>query len=403
MNMKTLLVSATAGLLLAGPGYAQHDALQRQQSADAARDAREVEWRVVRVQASQEQEQAQQALEKAEAARSMERDKLMQKEEIRVQMLEAEEKLAEAARRIAELSQKNLPHIQSNIRAVFAGSDRPRLGVTIAGDGGIGPVEGVEIDAVTPGSAADEAGLRSGDVLTLVNDESLSAESSEAATQKLLDFMAGVEAGDKLKIEYLRNGKVGSVEVEPQVMELRTFDFRGPGGEMEFFGDGDIDVHVAPGMVEKFRFDFDFPWVGKAWGDMEMVELNDGLGRYFGTSDGLLIISVAESNELQLEDGDVLQSIDDREPTSVGHAMRILGSYEPGEEVTLKIMRDKKRRTLKVTMPDRRSSSLTPPASPLAPVAPVPAEAVVPPNAAPAVAPMPAEVIEVPGPSATRT
>ena len=381
MNVKTLLVAAVAGLLLAGPIFAQDDDAERQQAQDAAREAREIERQVIRVRAGQEQ--AERELEEAEEMKLVEREKLEEREEIRIQMREAEEKLAEAARRIAELSQKNLPHIQGNIRAVFAGHDRPRLGVTIASDDEAGPVEGVEIDAVTPGSAADEAGLRSGDVLTLVNDESLSADSADVATQKLLDFMAGVEAGDKLKIEYLRNGKVGSVEVEPKVMELRTFDFRGPGGDMEFFGDGDMDVHVAPEMVEKFRFDFDFPWVGKAWGDMEMVELNEGLGRYFGTSDGLLIISVAESNELQLEDGDVLQSIDDREPTSVGHAMRILGSYEPGEEITLAIMRDKKRRTLKVTMPDKRSSSLTTPASPLAPASPLP-------QVAPAVAVPPA-------------
>ncbi|MDJ0917494.1 MAG: PDZ domain-containing protein [Woeseiaceae bacterium] len=387
--MKTLLVSAMAGVLLAGPGFAQDDAAQGQQAEDAAREARQVEQRVIRIRA--DQEQAERELAKVEAMRAVEREKIEEKEEIRIKMREAEERLAEAARQIAELSQKNLPHIQQNIRAVFSGGDRPRLGVTIAGDDEAGPVEGVEIDAVTPGSAADDAGLRSGDVLTLVNDESLSADSSEAATKKLLDFMAGVEAGDKLKIEYLRNGKVGTVEVEPRAMELRTFNFLGPdGANVEVFGDRDIEVHVAPELGQGFSFDFGFPWVGKAWGDMEMVELNEGLGRYFGTSEGLLIISVSDSNDLQLEDGDVLQSIDDREPSSVGHAMRILGSYEPGEEVTLKIMRDKRRKTLKVTMPDSRSSYVLPPASPLAPNAPFPVApaAVVAPPAPPVVVPL---------------
>ena len=381
MNVKTLLAAAVAGVMFAAPAFAQDEALERQKAADAARDAERVEQRVIRIRASQEQAE----LERKEAeSEKTEREKAAEKEQLRLQMREAEQKLAEAARRIAELSQQNLPNVQRNIRAVFAGDGRPRLGVTLASDDEAGPVEGVEIDAVTPGSAADDAGLRSGDVLTLVNDESLSADSSKAAANKLVQFMAGVEAGDKLKIEYLRDGKVGTVEVEPQVMELKTFDFRGPGGDMEFFGDRDVEVHVAPEMVEKFRFDFDFPWVGKAWGDMEMVELNEGLGRYFGTDDGLLIISVGKSNQLELEDGDVLQSIDGRKPTSVGHAMRILGSYEPGEEFTLTIMRDKRRRTLDVTMPDRRSSQVVPP---LAPFAPAPAAELKPASAPPAVAP----------------
>ncbi len=391
-NVRNLLVPIAAGLLLAGPTFAQDEAVERQRAADVARDARQVEQRVIRIRA--EQEQAERELEKAAAMRAEQREELEEREVIRIQMREAEEKLAEAARQIAELSQRNLPQIQNNIRAVFAGSDRPRLGVTIAGDDRAGPVEGVEIDAVTPGSAADEAGLRAGDVLTLVNDESLSANSSEAATEKLLDFMAGVEAGDKLKVEYLRKGKVGTVEVEPRTMELRTFDFRGPGGNVEVFGDRDIEVHVAPDAGQGFSFDFGFPWAGKAWGDMEMVELNEGLGRYFGTSDGLLIISVSDSNDMQLEDGDVLQSIDDREPTSVGHAMRILGSYEPGEKVTLKIMRDKKRKTLKVTMPDKRSSGLLPPASPMAPASLLAPAAAVP--AAPAAAVAPPAVQQAP-------
>ncbi|MDJ0760054.1 MAG: PDZ domain-containing protein [Woeseiaceae bacterium] len=390
MNARKLLLSVAAGLLFAVPGFAQDDAAQRQQAADAARDARQMEQRVMRLRASQEQ--AERELEQAAAMRAVEREKIEEREEIRIQMREAEEKLAEAAQRIAELSQRNLPHIQSNVRAIFTGNDRPRLGVTVASGDKAGPVEGVEIDAVTPGSAADEAGLRAGDVLTLVNDESLSADSSEAATKKLLDFMSGVEAGDKLKVEYLRKGKVGTVEVEPKTMELRTFDFLGPGGGVEVFGDPDVEVHVAPDMGQGFSYNFGFPWVGKAWGDMEMVELSDGLGRYFGTSDGLLIISVSDSNDMQLEDGDVLQSIDGREPTSVGHAMRILGSYEAGEEVTLKIMRDKKRKTLKVTMPDARSSSLLPPASPLAPASLLPP--VAPPPAAPAAAVVPPAVLE---------
>ena len=78
---------------------------------------------------------------------------------------------------------------------------------------------------------------------------------------------------------------------------------------------------------------------------------------------------------MQLEDGDVIKSIDGREPTSVGHALRILGSYQAGEAMELKILRDKRRQTLKIQMPDERQGLLfdnvtpLPPRPPLAPTA----------------------------------
>jgi hypothetical protein len=55
-------------------------------------------------------------------------------------------------------------------------------------------------------------------------------------------------------------------------------------------------------------------------------------------------------------------SIDDREPTSVSHAMRILASYQPGESLELNIMRDKRRQTLNIELPDDRTSLVVPPA-----------------------------------------
>ena len=165
--------------------------------------------------------------------------------------------------------------------------------------------------------------------------------------------MRGVEEGDTLDVEYLRNGNVGKVEVEPRIVQGRAF---------AWFGDGQgfnmPDIHVAPDIKREFQYVM--PFFGNSWGDMELVELNEGLGRYFGTDTGLLVVSAPKSDDFKLQDGDVIQSIDGREPTSVGHAMRILGSYQPGEELELKIMRDKRRQTLSIEMPDDRTSFVVP-------------------------------------------
>ena len=175
----------------------------------------------------------------------------MREAEFAERMREAEERLAEAARRVAELSSERLGSLGSIEQFAFDFSNRPRIGVTIGTDETAGPAAGVSVIGVTPGSAAADADLRAGDVLTSINGESLSAESSEAANMRLFDFMKGVEAGDKLDIEYLRDGNVGKVALEPRVAERRVFAFAGPGPHDELHPPG---FPAAPDIVERFRF-----------------------------------------------------------------------------------------------------------------------------------------------------
>lgn len=270
-------------------------------------------------------------------------------EVMEVQMREAEERLAEAAARVAELSSRRLPvvvDIEQRMRHI----NRPVLGVTIGAPDEDGPVEGVTIKGVTPGSAAAEAGLRAGDVITSVNGESMSAREGTEANDKLLEFMEGIENGDTLDIEYLRDGDDATVEVEPRPMSAFAFAFPGNGSwQMPI-------VPAAPSAPNARWFGFQLG--GGGWGDMEMVSLTEDLGRYFGTDSGLLVVRAPADEKLKLRDGDVIQSIDGRTPTSVSHAMRILGSYQRGEKLDIEIMRDKKRETLSVEMPDHRQGSV---------------------------------------------
>ncbi len=267
---------------------------------------------------------------------------------IEVQMREAEERLAAAARQIAELSTSNLPAIVEIERRIHM-DGRAVLGITIGSGDGDGPVEGVSVRGVSPGGAAADAGLRSGDIITAVNGESLTAASDKEANARLIEFMSGVEEGDVVDVEYLRNGKQASVEVRPNEMSPLAYAFR--------LGRGNYSLLRAPNAPG-----FDFSKFigfsdGSGWGHMEMVALTERLGRYFGTDKGLLVVRAPDDESLKLQDGDVIQSIDGREPTSVSHAMRILGSYQSGEQLELQIMRDQRKQTLKIEMPDNRSSS----------------------------------------------
>jgi C-terminal processing protease CtpA/Prc len=266
--------------------------------------------------------------------------------EIEQKLRAAEARMSEAAREIAEITKERLPRI-AQIEQRFAFASKPRLGVTIESSEEAGAVEGVTILGVSPGSAASDAGLRSGDILTAVNDESLGAESCKEANMRLLDFMDAVEEGDMLTVEYLRDGKVGSVEIEPRIVDDRAFAWVSKGGS-DFVMPA---MPVGPEMVERFKMEFGFPWAGSGLGDLELVELNEGLGRYFGADSGLLVVAAPKSDAFDLRDGDVIQSIDGREPKDVRHAMRILASYQAGEKLELGIMRDKKKVTIDVEIP----------------------------------------------------
>jgi len=354
--MKTMkyLIPIAAVLLLAGQAAAQSEERARSEALRAAAEAEREAAVVVR--------------ETAHDA------------EVASKLQEAERRMAEAARQIAELTSERLPQLREIERRIqIVGDNRPRLGVNIGDDDSDGPVEGVLVVGVTPGSAAEDAGLRSGDVITSINNEALSADESEGAMHRILEFMEGVEEGDILDVEYLRDGKVGTVEVEPRPVQEQVFSFRGFPKDFSM-----PDVHVAPKIVEELNHNFAFAWSGNVWSDMELVELNEGLGKYFGADSGVLVVSAPESNALQLEDGDVIRKIDDREPTSVRHAMRILSSYQAGETLKIEILREKKERTLEIEMPDDRSGMLF--------QAPMPAR--------PASAPTPARV---PSPASEKT
>ncbi len=267
--------------------------------------------------------------------------------EMERRLYEAERQMSEAAREIAEITKERLPRI-AEIEARFAMASKPRLGVTIESTEKPGPVEGVKLLGVSPGSAASDAGLRSGDTLTAINDENLSAESCKDANMRLLTFMKGIDEGDILTVEYLRDGKTGTVEVEPRIVPDSTFVWMSEDGARDFTMPV---MPIGPETVERFKMQFGFPWAGTGLGDLELVELNAGLGHYFGTDTGLLVVAAPKSDAFELRDGDVIQTIDGREPKDVRHALRILSSYQPGEELKLGIMRDKKKVTVNVKMP----------------------------------------------------
>lgn len=212
---------------------------------------------------------------------------------------------------------------------------RAVLGITIARAAGNGPVDGVVVMGVTPGGPAEAAGLKPDDLLLSIDDESLAAASAREAHRRLIDFMSGVEPGAELRLRYRRAAGESEVVVAAGELDPAMAGLLGPGWSPEA---------MQRRHEQMMRLHGPF-------GGLELVALSPGLGRYFGTETGVLIVRASPDRQLALEDGDVILAIGGREPKSPGHALRILGSYEPGEQLTLTIMRDRKRRELELTMP----------------------------------------------------
>jgi S1-C subfamily serine protease len=93
------------------------------------------------------------------------------------------------------------------------------------------------------------------------------------------------------------------------------------------------------------------PLLLRGFADAELATVTPGLGRYFGTDRGVLVLRVPPDAGVGLEEGDVILEIGGRAPESGSHALRILRSYQPGEKVKLRIMRDRKSRDLYIELP----------------------------------------------------
>lgn len=225
----------------------------------------------------------------------------------------------------------------------FAWSDNHgRIGVIVNPDANAeNDKVGAKIEGITPGSPADKAGLKVGDIITKFAGTSLGGLKAESEDEsgpgrKLIALARKLEPGDTVRLEYRRGSDTKSATLVAEDLDgSMRMDMPGP-------------VVAMPHMP-----DMNFEWsFGEPWGDLDMVSLNPDLGEYFGTKEGILVVKAPADSSLPLRGGDVILSIGGRRPTSQSHAMRILRSYESGETVSIDIMRKQKRMTLSWKVPE---------------------------------------------------
>jgi C-terminal processing protease CtpA/Prc len=261
---------------------------------------------------------------------------------LEAQLEAAREKLEEAAREVAELSSQLTGPVMGDFLITHEGmGNRAMLGIAMgAADD---PKSGVHVESVTPGGPASDAGLKSGDIIVSVDGKNL-RNAEKTSGSALVAHLRTLKPGDKVKVEYLRDGKTRTAEITTEAMAAGARFMAMP--PMAHVG----PLPGVPG-VPGAPFTMAFRGPGSQFLGMELVTLTPKLGRYFGTDKGVLVVKAPRSAEFKLEEGDVIVDIDGRAPQNGAHAMRILRSYQGGEKVTLNILRDRKPVKLAATMP----------------------------------------------------
>jgi S1-C subfamily serine protease len=299
----------------------------------------------------------------------------------------AQRRLERATQEIADLSKSlsdedldDADTVRPNRR-----SQRGVLGISVGSDEDGKRREGVQVLSVRPGSGAYEAGLKSGDLLLSVNNQVLRLDGDSSPREKLFAVMRNVRPGDKLAVKYRREGFTRTVNLTARAIPERP----------------SIDAPRVARTAPAAPVEVETPKVAiqrieGVLGSAELVPLTPRLGQYFGTDKGLLVVRAPSDESLDIREGDVILEMDGRTPDSTSHALRILNSYQPGEELTLSVLRRKRRFDIDVVIPEdapranleqRQDRTRSAPASPRAPRA----NAVAPRRPAPAQAPAPAD------------
>jgi PDZ domain len=268
-----------------------------------------------------------------EAARHREDAARRREDVLRAQMDAARRRLEVAAQQLAALSAQMNGPMMRRVEAL-AGPQRVLVGVQLdeSSDNA-----GARVREVSPGGPAQRAGVRTGDLIVAVNGTTVRGQEPAA---RVVELLHDVKPGDKVDLKVSRDGKIRDLTVTAR-----------PDGDEFFFARQFPDLRSLP-RVKAFTAWGGGPMIiGGPMADIELARLTPGLGRYFGTDTGVLVVRAPPKGGLGLQDGDVILSIDGRKPIDSSHVIRILGSYDPGEKLTLDVLRLHRRMSVVTTVP----------------------------------------------------
>ena len=285
----TTLVLAFASSSAVGQATSDDQSQQEQKAQQQAQKQQQQQAQKQQQQAQRDQQQAQKEQQRDQA--SLQRD-----------LERARQEVEQAAREVARLSSELAAPIVRDVQHQFRyRTQRSMLGFVTE------DVErGVRVASVTPNGPAAEAGLKVGETVTEIDgarltDTRATGTGKQSPTELLLAQMANVDPGESVKLHVINEaGAERDVTAKARPMATNVW----------------INQPTPPGAPGSYSFSGpgNFWFFSNPWSQMQLVAVTAGLGSYFGTTKGLLVVRAPEDASLQLKDGDVILDIGGREP-----------------------------------------------------------------------------------------
>lgn len=304
--------------------------------------------------------------------------------------------LEKAAQRMAELHRR-YGGAEGPMRIEKRVVRKPVIGVLLAPD----PAAGVRIAGVTPDSAAAAAGLKSGDRLVSIDGKAIVAADGAARVEQARAILGAVDATTPVRLAYERDGKASVVSVTPKVGDRLLFmpgaegaalmgDFPGDIRVIELHArDAAADATTAAGAARKVEIhartaagdarrhaewsaavapdvrreiirlgsdckgdDCKLPALAEAfrWNGLNLASVDARLGRYFGTTEGVLVLSTGK-DLAGLQPGDVIRKIGGKPVGTPRAAMEALRAQPANSKVAVEYLRDRVVGTAQVSVP----------------------------------------------------
>ena len=386
---------------------AQQAELMKAEVAQAVAEAEAEQARAEAAVAEAREQLARAAEEATESAEKREQMRAVQEAEMErmyEELARVRERLSETSREVARVNReiaRERVRSKTGNRFVIHTVQKPVIGVIL----GNTTEKGIEVIGVSPDGPAERAGIEKGDVLVAMAGQNLATGDEQQSEYNLQAAKKSLKEDEAITVTYRRNDKMVDVDVTPEVREPLTWHTvtRFPSianapedvVSIERIVVPEIDtaelaeriaqikVEVEerarlaappappdPSTIERI-YDIEFHelselgdtalYQANAWfglpltRGLKLAELNPELGEYFKAERGVLVLEARDDNELQLETGDVVLNVGETEVNTPAEFMRALREAEPGEELAIDIRRERRNKTLKATMPERRT------------------------------------------------
>jgi serine protease Do len=211
-------------------------------------------------------------------------------------------------------------------------ANRAMLGVTTESDD-----KGAEIQSITEGSAADKAGLKKGDVITKIDNQTIESHDDVAKTVK------AHKPGDKVTVTFLRNNKPQTVTAElgkwkgisaVTGMKMNNWKTAIPPELPYAMGNGSFNGRIYV--------------TGKPRLGMSIQDTEDGKG--------VKVLEVEDESNAEkagIEVDDVILSVDDKEIKGTDDVSKIVRDNSEKSSFNFKILRDGKTKNIEVKIPKK--------------------------------------------------